>query len=128
MDLHEGMEMKLRKGSNIQVKGNVVYYEENKDSVTLGEYNMIRTPLGGEYSLTLADGTKVWLNAMSELRYPVAFGEGVREVELKGEAYFEVEKNEGKPFIVKTDEFNVGLGTSFNISAYLDSPLAHTTL
>ena len=130
VDLHEGMEMKLReRSSNIQVKGNVVYYEENKDSVTLGEYNMIRTPLGGEYSLTLADGTKVWLNAMSELRYPVAFGEGVREVELKGEAYFEVEKNEGKPFIVKTDEFNVRvLGTSFNISAYLDSPLSHTTL
>lgn len=130
VDLHEGMEMKLReRSSNIQVKGNVVYYEENKDSVTLGEYNMIRTPLGGEYSLTLADGTKVWLNAMSELRYPVAFGEGVREVELKGEAYFEVEKNEGKPFIVKTDEFNVRvLETSFNISAYLDSPLAHTTL
>ena len=130
VDLHEGMEMKLReRSSNIQVKGNVVYYEENKDSVTLGEYNMIRTPLGGEYSLTLADGTKVWLNAMSELRYPVAFGEGVREVELKGEAYFEVEKNEGKPFIVKTDEFNVRvLGTSFNISAYLDSSLAHTTL
>ena len=130
VDLHEGMEMKLReRSSNIQVKGNVVYYEESKDSVAVGEYNMIRTPLGGEYSLTLADGTKVWLNAMSELRYPVAFGEGVREVELKGEAYFEVEKNEGKPFIVKTDEFNVRvLGTSFNISAYLDSPLAHTTL
>ena len=130
VNLHEGMEMKLReRSSNIQVKGNVVYYEENKDSVTVSEYNMIRTPLGGEYSLTLADGTKVWLNAMSELRYPVAFGEGVREVELKGEAYFEVKKNEDKPFIVKTDEFNVRvLGTSFNISAYLDSPLSHTTL
>lgn len=53
------------------------------------------------------------MNAMSELRYPVAFGGDTREVELKGEAYFEVKKNEAKPFIVKTDEFNVRvLGTS----------------
>ena len=130
VDLHEGMEMKLReRSSNIQVKGNVVYYEENKDSVTVEEYNMIRTPLGGEYSLTLADGTKVWLNAMSELRYPVAFGEGVREVELKGEAYFEVAKDAKKPFTVQFMSSSVTvLGTSFNIRAYPEEKQSQATL
>ena len=130
VDLYEGMEMKFQeRTSNIQIEGNVVCYQEKTDRVTVNEYNMIRTPLGGEYSLMLSDGTKVWLNAMSELRYPVTFGGDTREVELKGEAYFEVKENEAKPFIVKTDDFKVRvLGTSLNISAYSDSPLAYTTL
>ena len=128
--LHEGMKMKLReKSSDIRVQNNVISYENKGEQVVAVEYNTIRTPLGGEYSLTLADGTRVWLNAMSELRYPVAFGGELREVELKGEAYFEVTKDERKPFIVKTDEFNVRvLGTSFNVSAYSNDSLLHTTL
>ena len=93
------------------------------------QYNILQIPRGGEYSVTLQDGTVVNLNSASELRYPVAFSGDLREVELRGEAYFEVAENKNKPFIVRTDEFNVRvLGTSFNISAYADSPLALTTL
>ena len=131
VDLYEGMEMKFReRGSNIQVKGNVVCYEEKKDSVTIDEYNMIRTPLGGEYSLTLSDGTKVWLNAMSELRYPVAFSGDLREVELRGEAYFEVAKNAQIPFVVTTSagiDVKV-LGTKFNVASYENDEQVTTTL
>ncbi|MEG1616257.1 MAG: FecR domain-containing protein [Bacteroidales bacterium] len=81
-------------------------------------YNKIEIPRGGEYSLYLSDGTKVYLNAMSSLRYPVKFSGSERVVELCGEAYFEVRKGE-KPFVVRTRGMDIEvLGTSFNISAY----------
>lgn len=76
-------------------------------------------PTGGEYQLILADGTKVWVNAGSELSYPIAFTGDKREVSLKGEAYFEVAHDKQKPFYVHTHNLNVKVtGTSFNVAAY----------
>lgn len=81
-------------------------------------YNKIETPKGGEYVLLLSDGTKIHLNAMTRLRYPVTFGPGPRKVELEGEAYFEVSTT-GQPFIVCTPNVEVEvLGTAFDVSAY----------
>jgi fecR protein len=92
-------------------------------------YNTLKVPTGGFYQLELADGTKVWLNSESELRFPVRFAAGGRDVYLKGEAYFQVKKNEGKPFTVFLNESSVTvLGTSFNIKAYKDEENIYTTL
>jgi transmembrane sensor len=92
-------------------------------------YNTTTTPKGGQYKLTLADGTKVWLNAASSIRYPTSFEGNTREVSITGEAYFEVTKNKSKPFIVKTaaDEITV-LGTSFNVNSYPDENAVKTSL
>lgn len=91
-------------------------------------YNELKTPFGGGYHLKLADGTKVWINAGSSLKFPVEFVDSIREVQLIGEAYFDVSHN-GKPFIVKTGETKVRvLGTEFNVSAYSDEAYVTTTL
>src|SRR5690606_6796401 len=92
-------------------------------------YNTITTPRGGQYQVVLPDGTKVWLNAESSLRYPTLFSKTERRVELQGEGYFEVAKNEKAPFIVKTDEqFVKVLGTHFNINSYQKHRRTETTL
>jgi ferric-dicitrate binding protein FerR (iron transport regulator) len=92
-------------------------------------YNTIAIPRGGQYSLTLPDGTRIWLNADSRLRFPVRFSGNERPVELEGEAYFEVAANPSKPFRVKVRGLDVEvLGTHFNISAYADEKTIHTTL
>ncbi|MBI5858050.1 MAG: FecR domain-containing protein [Sphingobacteriales bacterium] len=92
-------------------------------------YNTISTPRGGQYQVTLSDGTKVWLNAASSIRFPVFFTGTERKVEITGEAYFEVSKNKGMPFKVKaaTSEIEV-LGTHFNVNAYDDEASIKTTL
>ena len=84
--------------------------------------NTIKVPAGQRANLTLPDGTNVWLNARSEMRYPAVFTGNKREITLDGEAYFEVTHNEDKPFVVQTNKCNVEvLGTKFNVEAYSDS-------
>lgn len=93
-------------------------------------YNSISTPRGGKFHITLSDGTKVWLNASSSLRFPVNFSLTERRVELIGEGYFEVAKNQQKPFIVDVagKEEVIVLGTHFNINSYTDEESVNTTL
>jgi len=93
-------------------------------------YNSVSTPKGGKFQLTLSDGTKVWLNASSSLKFPVVFNGNERKVELHGEGYFEVAENRQKPFRVDVagkGEVEV-LGTHFNVNAYADEASLNTTL
>jgi len=93
------------------------------------QYNTLATPKGGEYQLTLPDGTKVWINSASSLSFPVAFTGTERRVKLSGEAYFEVAKDVHKPFYVILNDVQVKVfGTHFNIAAYNDDSKITTTL
>lgn len=92
-------------------------------------FNTLVVPKGGQYEVTLPDGTSVWLNSASSLKYPTAFTGKERHVELTGEAYFEVAKNKARPFTVSAGKVDVRvLGTHFNIMAYPDEPASKTTL
>ena len=92
-------------------------------------YNTLTTPRGGQYQLTLPDGTKVWLNAASSLTYPIAFTGGSRTVEMTGEVYFEVAHDKKHPFTVKVAGQTIeDIGTQFNVNAYTDEPAQVTTL
>ena len=108
------------------------YKKIEKNSVSKTEeitWNRLVIPKGNAYELELADGTHVWLNAESELTYPTRFPNDIREVKLKGEAYFDVAKNPEKPFRVLTNEIEVKvLGTSFNVSAYESERFTSVTL
>lgn len=92
--------------------------------------NTMRTPRGGQYRLTLPDGTQVWLNAASSITYPTAFVAKERKVAISGEAYFEVAENKEKPFIVDVDGKSAVevLGTHFNVNSYADENAVRTTL
>lgn len=104
-------------------------YQEAADTES-DAFNTIETPKGGQYRITLSDGSRVWINAGSVLKYPVSFvNKKQRLVELQGEAYFEVSKDPSKPFTVKGAEQEVQvLGTHFNVNTYTTEPEAKTTL
>ena len=121
----EACELEERDGTALQVSenGQIAYHSGKDDKVVEGKgedvMNRLLVPRGGEFSLTLADGTCVWLNAETELLYPVRFNGKQRVVQLKGEAYFKVAKNQDMPFLVQVGDVTVKVyGTEFNMNTY----------
>lgn len=109
--------------------GRLEYVAKSDSIVGQVDYNTLVIPRGCEFNLVLADGSRVWLNAGSSLKYPETFSSGERRVYLTGEAYFEVEHDTSAPFVVNTRSMDLQvLGTSFNIKAYDDESMVITTL
>ena len=117
----------VAKNAGVQVSYNK---NEGPGKEDVLEYNTIRVPRGGEYKLFLSDNTEVFLNSDSEIRFPVKFGKGKRDVFLRGEAFFVVTKDASRPFVVNAnDKMSVEvLGTQFNLQAYPDDAFVETTL
>lgn len=111
-----------------QYRGQLKYLQQ--ESETASSYNTLTTPRGGQFRLTLPDGSDIWLNAASSITYPTAFTGNRRKVIISGEVYLEIAKNENMPFEVMVDddiEITV-LGTRFNVNAYKDEPSVNMTL
>ncbi|MBV8255286.1 MAG: FecR domain-containing protein [Chitinophaga sp.] len=101
----------------------------SKNSHTTTTYNTLNTPRGGQFQVELADGSHIWLNAASSLRYPAAFNDSERVVTLSGEAYFDIKPDPQRPFHVVCGNTTIQvLGTSFNIMAYTDEPNLQASL
>jgi ferric-dicitrate binding protein FerR (iron transport regulator) len=115
--------------TRIDVRDDVVLFDADASSVSLPLYNTVSVPAGGEMALVLSDGSRVWLNAESSIRFPTKFSGDTREVTITGEAYFEVMHDVEHPFVVMTNGQRVTvLGTSFNLSAYDNDDNIKTTL
>jgi ferric-dicitrate binding protein FerR (iron transport regulator) len=140
LTLADGRQIVLDNAANGKIseaaekKGNLVSYEDGQATEVV--YNTMSTPRGRQYSLVLADGSKVWLNAASSIRFPTAFVGKERRVEVTGEAYFEVAHDPSKPFIVTSSSLPSGelgwavqvLGTHFNVNTYEDEGDIKVTL
>jgi ferric-dicitrate binding protein FerR (iron transport regulator) len=120
----------LQKGAVLaRYEGGKVAYDAKSPGDKSIEYNTLATARGGQYQLVLPDGTKVWLNAASSVRYPTVFSGKERRVELTGEGYFEVMDRKDQPFVVAVDGMDVKvLGTEFNVMAYPEEGSKKTTL
>jgi transmembrane sensor len=120
-----------KQGASVIIKlnsGQLAYQEDGTNPQQVS-YNKIATPRGGQFQVVLPDGTKVWMNAASSLRFPTAFTGKDRQVELTGEAYFEVTKDPLKPFIINVNRMKIAvLGTAFNVMSYPDEKNIETTL
>ena len=126
-----GRDSLWKDGTLIRKRKGELTYEQKAGDMQQEEmlFNTITIPRSGEYKLVLSDGTKVWLNSASKLKYPVAFTGGQRKVFLEGEAYFKVAKNAKQTYVEKTENMDVRvLGTEFNLSAYSDQEKITTTL
>jgi transmembrane sensor len=130
-DEHNGT---LAQQGNTQVvklnAGQLAFQSGNgKDAGNTAALNTLSTPRGGQYQITLVDGTVVWMNAASKLIFPTSFNGKDRKVKLIGEAYFEIAPNEHQPFILNVNNMQIRvLGTRFNVKAYDDEPVVKTTL
>ncbi|RYG00808.1 MAG: DUF4974 domain-containing protein, partial [Chitinophagaceae bacterium] len=137
ISLTEAPNGELAQQAGLQVNktadGEITYHAEQNNTNAKNAYNTIATPNGGQYAVTLPDGSKAWLNAASSLSYPVHFAKQTRKVKMTGEVYFEIAKQfNGKnrvPFEVETDRQTIQvLGTHFNVQAYTDEKFVATTL
>lgn len=118
----------LNNSSNIYLEKNMISYDRN-NSKEQSKLNLLTIPFGANYEIILSDGTVVFLNSGSCLKFPNVFGRDKRSVELSGEAYFKVAKDTNKPFMIKLGDINVNvIGTSFCIKAYHDDEEIKTTL
>lgn len=137
LTLPNGQQLSLKTGQDtdlllsnsvIKQRGGTIKYQSTQQS-DRQEYHVLSTPRGGQWHLTLPDGSEVWLNAASSIKYPTSFLAQDREVEITGEAYFQVKSSPSAPFIVKAPHTTVTvLGTSFNIAAYSSDSTVETTL
>jgi transmembrane sensor len=120
---------RIEKTASGQLAYNKLAYSELNEKPEVVVFNTLTTPPAAQFQVVLPDGSRVWLNNASSLRYPTAFAGKNREVELTGEAYFEIAKDAARPFALKVNEMSVDvLGTSFNVMAYGNENAVQTTL